>query len=79
MTGVVLHAGVSSMKTRLGHRDRARPRVLSQVVALNQITTNKLKIVVSGDNVTFYLGEKRVGDMNTGLFFKLTPTEILKT
>ena len=55
------------------------PAFYRKVVALNQITTNKLKIVVSGDNVTFYLGEKRVGDMNTGLFFKLTPTEILKT
>ena len=67
------------MKTRLGHRDRTRPRVLSQGERQNQLTTNKLKIVVAGDNVTFYLGDKRVGDMNTGLFFKLTPNEILKT
>jgi hypothetical protein len=55
------------------------PEFYRKVVALNQITANKLKIVVSGDNLTFYLGEKRAGDMNTGLFFKLTPTEILKT
>jgi len=54
------------------------PDFYLKVVALNQITANKLKVVVSGDNVTFYLGEKRAGDMSTGLFFKLTPTEILK-
>jgi|TARA_Y100000015_G_scaffold39877_1_gene44180 hypothetical protein len=55
------------------------PEFYLKVVALNQITTNKLKVVVAGDNVTFYLGDERVGDMNSGLFFKLTPKEILKT
>ena len=55
------------------------PEFYLKVVAMNQLTTNKLKIVVAGDSVTFYLGDKRVGDMNTGLFFKLTPNEILKT
>ena len=50
-----------------------------KVVALNQITTRKLKITVSGDNVRFYLSDKHVGDMNSGLFFRLTPNEILKT
>jgi hypothetical protein len=55
------------------------PEFYRKVVALNQVTTNKLKITVSGDSVRFYLNEKRVGDMNAGLFFKLTPSEILKT
>ena len=55
------------------------PEFYRKVVALNQITTRKLKITVSGDNVRFYLSDKHVGDMNSGLFFKLTPSEILKT
>ena len=37
------------------------PEFYRKVVALNQITTNKLKIVVAGDNVTFYLGDKAGG------------------
>lgn len=55
------------------------PEFYRKVVALNQITTRKLKITVSGDNVRFYISDKHVGDMNSGLFFKLTPSEILKT
>ena len=34
-------------------------------VALNQITTRKLKITVSGDSVRFYISDKHVGDMNS--------------
>ncbi len=37
------------------------PEFYLKVVALNQITTNKLKVVVAGDNVTFYLGDERWG------------------
>jgi hypothetical protein len=55
------------------------PEFYRKVVALNQITTNKLKITVSGNSVRFYISDKFAGDMNSGLFFKLTPTEILKT
>ena len=55
------------------------PEFYRKVVALNQITTRKLKIAVSGDSVRFYISDKHVGDMNSGLFFKLTPSEILKT
>ena len=55
------------------------PEFYRKVVALNQITTRKLKITVSGDSVRFYVSDKHVGDMNSGLFFKLTPNEILKT
>ena len=55
------------------------PEFYRKVVALNQITTRKLKITVSGDSVRFYISDKHVGDMNSGLFFKLTPSEILKT
>jgi len=55
------------------------PEFYRKVVALNQITTKKLKITVSGNSVRFYIGDKFAGDMNSGLFFKLTPTEILKT
>ena len=55
------------------------PEFYRKVVALNQITTHKLKITVSGDSVRFYISDKYVGDMNSGLFFKLTPSEILKT
>ena len=55
------------------------PEFYRKVVALNQITTRKLKITVSGDSIRFYLSDKYAGDMNAGLFFKLTPSEILKT
>ena len=55
------------------------PEFYRKVVALNQITTHKFKITVSGDNIRFYIGDKYAGDMNSGLFFKLTPSEILKT
>ena len=55
------------------------PEFYRKVVALNQITTRKLKVTVSGDSVRFYISDKHVGDMNSGLFFKLTPSEILKT
>ena len=55
------------------------PEFYRKVVALNQITAKKLKITVSGNNVRFYISDKFAGDMNSGLFFKLTPTEILKT
>jgi len=55
------------------------PEFYRKVVALNQITTNKLKITVSGNSVRFYISDKFAGDMNSGLFFKLTPSEILKT
>ncbi len=55
------------------------PEFYRKVVALNQITTHKLKITVSGDNLRFYISDKHAGDMNSGLFFKLTPSEILKT
>ena len=55
------------------------PEFYRKVVALNQITTRKLKITVSGDSVRFYVSDKHVGDMNSGLFFKLAPNEILKT
>lgn len=54
------------------------PEFYRKVVALNQITTAKLKITVIGDSLRFYLGAKHVGDMNAGLFFKLEPSEILK-
>ena len=55
------------------------PEFYRKVVALNQITESKLVITVNGDNLRFYLADKVVGDMNAGLFFKLEPTEILKT
>ena len=55
------------------------PEFYRKVVALNQITTRKLKITVSGDSIRFYISDKHVGDMNSGLFFRLTPNEILKT
>lgn len=55
------------------------PEFYRKVVALNQITAQKLKITVSGDNIRFYINGKCAGDMNSGLFFKLTPNEILKT
>ena len=55
------------------------PEFYRKVVALNQITTRKLKITVSGDSIKFYISDKHVGDMNSGLFFRLTPNEILKT
>ena len=55
------------------------PEFYRKVVALNQITTKKLKITVSGNSVRIYISDKFAGDMNSGLFFKLTPTEILKT
>lgn len=44
------------------------PEFYRKVVALNQITTNKLKITVSGDSVRFYISDKFAGDMNAGLF-----------
>ena len=55
------------------------PEFYRKVVALNQITTRKLKITVSGDSIRFYISDKHDGDMNSGLFFRLTPNEILKT
>ena len=55
------------------------PEFYRKVVALNQITTDKLKITVNGNSVRFYISDKFAGDMNSGLFFKLTPSEILKT
>ena len=55
------------------------PEFYRKGVALNQITTRKLKITVSGDSIRFYISDKHVGDMNSGLFFRLTPYEILKT
>ena len=55
------------------------PEFYRKVVASNQITTRKLKITVSGDSIRFYISDKHVGDMNSGLFFRLTPNEILKT
>jgi len=54
------------------------PEFYRKVVALNQVTAHKLKITVTGDSLRFYLGDKHVGDMNAGLFFKLEPMEILK-
>ena len=55
------------------------PEFYRKIVALNQVTTHKLKITVTGDSLRFYLGDQHVGDMNAGLFFKLEPVEILKT
>tara|TARA_A100001391_G_C5017686_1_gene264964 strand:- start:682 stop:903 length:222 start_codon:yes stop_codon:yes gene_type:complete len=54
------------------------PEFYRKIVALNQVTAHKLKITVTGDSLRFYLGDKHVGDMNAGLFFKLEPMEILK-
>jgi hypothetical protein len=55
------------------------PEFYRKVVALNQMTKRKLKITVSGNSLRFYISDRQVGDMNSGLFFKLTPNEILKT
>tara|TARA_Y100000004_G_C8860596_1_gene388887 strand:+ start:608 stop:829 length:222 start_codon:yes stop_codon:yes gene_type:complete len=55
------------------------PEFYRKVVALNQTSKHKLKLTVTGETVHFYLSDKHVGDMNTGLFFRLTPQEIWKT
>ena len=55
------------------------PEFYRKVVALNQTSKNKLKLTVTGETIHFYLSDKHVGEMNTGLFFRLTPQEIWKT
>jgi len=55
------------------------PEFYRKVVAMNQTSKHLLKITVSGDTVRFYLSDKHVGDMATGLFFRLTPQEIWQT
>ena len=44
------------------------PEFYRKVVAMNQTSKQKLKITVSGDDVRFYLSDKHVGDITTGLF-----------
>jgi hypothetical protein len=55
------------------------PEFYRKVVAMNQTTKLKLKITVSGDTLSFYLADKHIGDMNSGIFFRLEPQEIWKT
>lgn len=55
------------------------PEFYRKVVALNQTSKHKLKLTVVGDNVRFFISDKHVGDINTGMFFRLTPQEIWKT
>ena len=70
--------GANNTRTRRGVIE-TDPEFYRKVVAMNQTSKQKLKITVSGDVVRFYLSDKHVGDINTGLFFRLTPQEIWKT
>ena len=54
------------------------PEFYRKVVALMQTTKHKLRIVVTGDTVHFYVADKHIGDMNTAMFFKSEPNDIWK-
>lgn len=55
------------------------PDFYRKVVGMMQQSKEGLKIDITGSLMTFYLRGKRVGEMNTAEFYKMSVNEVWKT